>query len=379
MAASSLLEKIGDFLECQICLDSFRRPKVLQCLHTFCQDCLLRMAPTVQDTVVCPTCREQTPLHGEGVADLKNNFVLSNLLDLVTSIQKPLEDLPCGAPNGTTYTCSNCEDNSPASSRCLNCCEFLCEDCVKAHRRIRALRHHVMRDIEAWLAAGQCIRSPGDGEENTNLVYYCPEHDDRVVAVFCEACELAICSECGQTDHARPPHRVVTLVLAADRERDQIRLILADCKRKLGVFSTAIECTVQIAKDLQRRSDRAQKDIQRRAREFLTTIQAEQARLINTLHKTKEDKESEMAAHIDGLQRTVDILRNMISMAEGAITSDSSTAAVFSAKSQLTTRRHELENITILSVPADLSSLKFELNNEGSFQGDFLGSIKSLK
>ncbi|XP_071479130.1 E3 ubiquitin-protein ligase TRIM56-like [Diadema antillarum] len=377
MAASSLLEKIGDFLECQICLDSFRRPKVLQCLHTFCQDCLLRMAPTGHDAVICPTCREETPLHGEGVADLKNNFVLTNLLDLVTSIQKPLDDLPCGVPNETTYTCSNCEDNSPASSRCLNCCEFLCVECVTAHRRIKALRHHVMRDIEAWLAAGQCIRSPGDGEENTTLVYYCPEHDDREVGVYCEACEMAICSECGQTDHARPPHRVVTLNEAAERERDQIRLILADCKRKLGVFSTAIECTVQIAKDLQRRSDKAQKDVQRRAREFLTMIQSEQARLITTLHKTKEDKESEMAAHIDGLQRMVDILRNMISMAEGVLAPDSSTATVFSAKTQLTSRRHELENITILNVPADLSSLKFDPNNQIRIQEDFLGKIKS--
>ena len=377
MAASSLLEQIGDFLECQICLDSFKRPKVLQCLHTFCQDCLFRMAPSGHDVVVCPTCREHTPLQGEGVADLKNNFVLANLLDLVTSIQKPLDELPCGAPTETTYTCSNCEDNSPASSRCLNCCEFLCEDCVTAHRRIRALRHHVMRDIEAWLAAGQCIRSPGDGEENSNLVYYCPEHDDRAVAVYCEACELAVCSECGQTDHARPPHRVVTLTVAADHERDQIRVILSECKRKLGVFSTAIECTIQIAKDLQRRSDRAQKDVQRRAREYLALIQAEQSRLITALHKTKEDKESEMAAHIDGLQRTVDILRNMISMAEGALVNDSSVATVFSAKSQLNSRRHELENVTIFNVPANLSSLKFEPNNQGRLAEDFLGNIKS--
>lgn len=36
-----LLSQINsDYLTCQICMDTYRKPKVLKCQHTFCQSCL---------------------------------------------------------------------------------------------------------------------------------------------------------------------------------------------------------------------------------------------------------------------------------------------------------------------------------------------------
>ena len=33
-----------NFLKCQLCNNDFDRPKTLPCLHTFCQECLLKHA-----------------------------------------------------------------------------------------------------------------------------------------------------------------------------------------------------------------------------------------------------------------------------------------------------------------------------------------------
>ncbi|XP_071792826.1 E3 ubiquitin-protein ligase TRIM56-like [Asterias amurensis] len=382
MAASSLLEKIGDFLECQICLETFKHPKVLQCLHTFCQNCLDQMAP--DGTVVCPTCRAETILPREGVMDLKNNFVLANLLELVTSLQKPLVgEITADGNFNTSFMCSNCDESSAhATSRCLNCCEFLCVECVAAHRRLKALRHHVMRDIHAWLAAGEQVGQSHDmkSEQNgcsSSGTYTCSEHTNAEVTAYCEACDLLVCETCSRTEHTRSPHRLATIHEAAERQREEIKTILAECKRKLGVFSTAIECTVQIARDLQRRTDRAQKDLQNTSREYIRLIQEEQSRLINELHKKKEDKESEMAAHIDSLQRAVDMIRNMCSLADNSLI-NGSHVEVLRAKTQLINRRQQLDRVSIRNMPIDTSSLRFVPSSEPNLMENKLGHIEDL-
>ena len=48
-------------LKCGICHENFTRPKVLPCLHTFCQDCLEK-AQDIGDRLVCPSCRQECPL-----------------------------------------------------------------------------------------------------------------------------------------------------------------------------------------------------------------------------------------------------------------------------------------------------------------------------
>ena len=38
--------------------------------------------------------------------------------------------------------CTNCEDSSQATARCLDCVENLCSNCVFAHKRIRQTKEH---------------------------------------------------------------------------------------------------------------------------------------------------------------------------------------------------------------------------------------------
>jgi hypothetical protein len=63
---------LDDLLECIICFGPFTNPKVLQCGHTFCQECLQKHHDASQEdrrrpsaSISCPTCREKTPIQGE--------------------------------------------------------------------------------------------------------------------------------------------------------------------------------------------------------------------------------------------------------------------------------------------------------------------------
>ena len=56
--AESLRNKVDEHLTCSVCLKSFKDPKVLPCLHTFCHGCIVNLAKNARsDTINCPECR----------------------------------------------------------------------------------------------------------------------------------------------------------------------------------------------------------------------------------------------------------------------------------------------------------------------------------
>ena len=73
-----------DSLNCALCLKDMtdRTPRALECLHTFCECCLLKLPVTMVTQahfLQCPTCKTFTRLPQEGVAGLKVNFILAEI------------------------------------------------------------------------------------------------------------------------------------------------------------------------------------------------------------------------------------------------------------------------------------------------------------
>src|SRR5277367_747291 len=92
--------RLSDILECMICLDEIRRPKMLPCQHSFCLNCLKEVyrekgGPKF-GKIICPICKRETVLEGpkakkgkkpipptidELETALPNNYALANLID----------------------------------------------------------------------------------------------------------------------------------------------------------------------------------------------------------------------------------------------------------------------------------------------------------
>ncbi|XP_052784227.1 tyrosine-protein kinase SRK3-like isoform X2 [Mya arenaria] len=83
---SSLKEKLQeDFLSCKICLEPYRRPKALPCLHSFCEHCLSdyvrRNSGSRSGYFACPMCRKEVKIPPGGIQDFQDNFILLSLSD----------------------------------------------------------------------------------------------------------------------------------------------------------------------------------------------------------------------------------------------------------------------------------------------------------
>ncbi|CAF0953479.1 unnamed protein product [Brachionus calyciflorus] len=70
------MNQLDDILNCSICLDRYKEPKILPCHHSFCAECINRLK--INGSVTCPNCR----LVHDASKDFLNDFRTNQLLDL---------------------------------------------------------------------------------------------------------------------------------------------------------------------------------------------------------------------------------------------------------------------------------------------------------
>ncbi|XP_019646056.1 PREDICTED: tripartite motif-containing protein 3-like [Branchiostoma belcheri] len=169
MASNAISDIADEFLVCQVCLEDFRQPKMLPCLHTFCQPCLEKLlAAEPVGKLDCPTCRQDVPLPQNGVQGLKFNFLVGKLRDILQ--QQPAGKTPEAREDGVP--CTVCEVGNSAQFYCVECTEYLCQTCNNTHRRFKATKSHkvvTVQDLQIGqvTADGDQVRAPLSPTETT--------------------------------------------------------------------------------------------------------------------------------------------------------------------------------------------------------------------
>ncbi|XP_038054666.1 E3 ubiquitin-protein ligase TRIM71-like [Patiria miniata] len=241
VTVQSVLEKISvHHLECSICTNRFRQPKLLDCLHSFCLQCLqeLRKSQDPSGTkLTCPLCRRKTMLKGPGVADLPNNFAFSALVEEVTMQEKLLEG------QGSDIKCQACDEENQAISRCMDCDHFLCQECEKAHGRMTVMKSHKIYTL-AQLRSGEIVYKSKLREE----VPKCSKHLDQNLNVYCNSCEQVICTTCSVVDHAK--HSLTDLPEAFKQCKIKVEQLVVKAERSKTELTTTIQQTCKSRKKL---------------------------------------------------------------------------------------------------------------------------------
>lgn len=69
VGASNRVRLAKEELICPLCMSFYKNPRSLQCLHSYCEECLVGLhgSSKCNDTVQCPECRARTLLPGGGI------------------------------------------------------------------------------------------------------------------------------------------------------------------------------------------------------------------------------------------------------------------------------------------------------------------------
>lgn len=199
--AEAPAETMEDLLTCSLCLELFKEPKTLTCLHSYCIECLKEMTKNnkVEVPITCPLCRDETTMPSEGIEGLPTNFFIKNMMDVMELRTK-----------NENPQCSNCEDGQ-ANCRCMECEEFFCQQCLDAHNRLKTYQSHRVVDLEK-------LFSPASSKE-FHPAMKCGTHEE-VCRFYCRTCNVLICRDCTVLDHPRTEHTVANLKDIADQCRE---------------------------------------------------------------------------------------------------------------------------------------------------------------
>lgn len=289
MAGNKLAQEIHDeFLTCKICLEGFKSPKSLDCLHTFCEQCIENHVVsecsykkyTDYREFTCPLCRKRTQLPLGGVKKLPDNFLVSSLGEVVAR-QRPSKFPFCDICKLVS------RKHREATSKCLDCNKLLCKACVDLHHETKVTKDHSLFDCEI--------------EKDIE----CKEHQDEVVRFFCEPCETCICVLCTFNEHK--DHEITQFSEAVCKYKEDIQELLRSCKSKIEIYDTQLallsRCEL-IIKDAEQR-------IHDVAIQFIADIRSREKQLVDDLHALYGselmeyvNRKSEMQSNLDSLKST---------------------------------------------------------------------------
>ncbi len=110
---------VREVLECPICLETYNqdqlRPKLLQCGHSMCRQCLEKLLASTINGVRCPFCSKVSRM--SSISQLADNLTVLKIIDCASS---------CGSTMG--LMCKSCKNRLPRQY-CSDCSIVLCDIC----------------------------------------------------------------------------------------------------------------------------------------------------------------------------------------------------------------------------------------------------------
>lgn len=186
-----------NFLTCTICLEVYKEPQTLPCLHTFCKECLhnfIKKSSSKQDSSNCPICRRTFWVSRN---EIKSNFCLQNMIDLLT----------VSSTSSQTF-CSFCKllnKDEKAVSQCLTCLEYVCEICAKErHTFTRQTIDHIVVPLS------EVLEGKYDRELQRIQKSHCTHHRGEKLRYYCVPCRLPMCRDCIVIEHASHEVKLIT-------------------------------------------------------------------------------------------------------------------------------------------------------------------------
>ena len=313
-----------ELLTCPICLMQYFQPKSLPCLHTFCRLCIEKyaeqtMSKTKDSFIQCPMCKEV--MQWDDVDSLKSNFIVQSLLD------------EYGVKRAVVNFCNECSLNGK-SIPAVNCCEdcdndYLCEECVAAHRRTKVTKEHKIVPITVIPQQKHetCVRSrsrtdlssysrttPQESREQTKPksmdvgglsfnnkqpnIEMCKFHKNNQISTVCMDCKDVLCVLCLQDllqkdKQKHSNHSIIGINESKDEIKKEIDEINEGIRVSIDDFSEQIDESKEYEEQLKEKSKAViaeMKSFNNRLCQFIRKLGGDLEKDINKIEKEELQK-----------------------------------------------------------------------------------------
>ena len=303
VATKDALKKLNEQLECSICFNTFKHPKLLPCFHVFCKSpCLEKLVAKDGHSLTCPTCRHIVPLSGKGVDGLQSDFHIDRLFEIRDAFNKAAEP--------TETQCGNCEDDK-ATGYCGDCGDFLCDDCQAAHRKMRRLQKHQVLTLEELKTQAASFVSPKEE------IPRCQKHSNKKLKIYCDTCKELICNDC--TIRLHRDHNYDLLADVFPRHKEELVSSLKPVKQKLHTVQQALKAFDTRAKEINDQRATLEAHIHKEIDQLHQLLDQRRTQLVGELDVLTQQKFKSLAAQRDQVEITQVKLTSCLEYAEGGL------------------------------------------------------------
>ncbi|XP_039295126.1 brain tumor protein [Nilaparvata lugens] len=283
---------------CSICNNKYIMPRLLSCLHIFCESCLNKQLSDnegggdmiIRDGILtCPECQQKTKVGPKGAASLPCDYVLMNILDM-------------SAISNTSVECTSCKTKEYAIARCSDCANFLCPNCNTAHQFMRCFENHHVVKFEDLKKSKEALP--------IHKPVFCELHSTEPVKFYCYTCQVLICNECLVVEHCSPEHHYERLSEAADKQLTELQSLIAESRAK-GAHCEELTAQLHIAlNDLQMQHDTAGDLIKETFQSYKAVLEKLRDDRLEELKSIHKQRELKLMETFHSLEKSVECIEN---------------------------------------------------------------------
>lgn len=253
-------------LNCGKCNKIYKNPKILPCMHYFCQSCI-EGTMVKHNVLECYLCRETTPCSTK-ISDLMTtHYPLVDLIQLKTL----RDNLRNGPKEVCCVNCSFGKDNTPAVCYCCDCREIMCRHDKTAHDRYKPSHRSV--PIEQLLNEIHLEKLLSDIS-----TVKCGTHPKQDIKYFCVDCDDKICDDCGFMEHNT--HKKTFLKAALNLSGESVDQKMDELEKPGNAFSDE---NYNFDQQIQQMTEKQQVTVDRITKHFGELIQTLEARRDNLI------------------------------------------------------------------------------------------------
>ncbi|XP_025939653.1 transcription intermediary factor 1-alpha isoform X1 [Apteryx rowi] len=374
---------------CGVCGQTIqsRRPKLLPCLHSVCLRCLPQpdrylMLPPAIPSPAAGTPREPqppappsspgsspaSPLHCTPVGVIRcpicgQECAERHIID--NFFVKDATEVPSSTVEKSNQVCTSCEDNAEAHGFCVECVEWLCKTCIRAHQRVKFTKDHTVRQKEEV--------SPEAVGVTSQRPVFCPYHKKEQLKLYCETCDKLTCRDCQLLEHKE--HRYQFIEEAFQNQKVIIETLITKLMEKTKYIKYTGKQIQNRILEVNQNQKQVEQDIKVAIFTLMVEINKKGKALLHqleTLAKEHRMKLLQQQQEVAGLSKQ---LEHVMNFSKWAVSSGSSTALLYS-KRLITYRLRYLLRARCDASPVTNNTIQFHCDPSFWAQNIFnLGSL----
>jgi hypothetical protein len=291
------VEELEQEVTCPVCQDHFQEPKILPCLHYYCKGCIEALAKRAggpNQPFPCPECRTPTLLPQGDADQLQTAFFINRMKEVHAKLEK--------VEGKVEAKCEMCS-GGVATAFCRQCAEFICNECMRSHQRMKVFAGHKVSTLQELKEGGAKTIIAAKSAPPP----ICKVHDEQA-KIYCYDCKTLICRDCVVKIHR-------------DHEHEFVKEAAPEIKKKLMEHLTPL-CEVQAGiQGAVRNVEGAKAEINAMDESMTTSIKQSFQELRDIINKREKELLAETAATVEKKMTNLTVQQKKLEMSSGTIQS----------------------------------------------------------